>query len=228
VPDRETAAGLRRPLLLLAAALLVPIVPFLFFGANLEQRVRAWLAADWSPAERFLLIAGVLSTDILLPVPSSAVSTYGGAILGFLRGTVASWLGMSVGAGLGFALARLLGRPFARRFSTDADLARTERLLQRYGAAALIASRAVPVFAEACVLLVGVARMPWRRFLPAVLGSNLVVSAVYAACGALAREQDTVVLAVLAAALAPLAGVAAVRWRGTELRGEAKRGTRDQ
>jgi uncharacterized membrane protein YdjX (TVP38/TMEM64 family) len=228
VPDRETAAGLRRPLLLLAAALLVPVVPFLFFGADLEQRVRGWLAADWSPAERFLLIAGVLATDILLPVPSSAVSTYGGAMLGFVRGTLASWLGMSAGAIVGFALARLLGRPFARRFSADADLARTERLLQRYGAAALIATRPVPVFAEACVLLVGVARMPWRRFLPAVLLSNLVVSAIYAACGALARQQDAVIFAVLAAALAPLAGMAAVRWRGRGVRGEARREKRDQ
>jgi uncharacterized membrane protein YdjX (TVP38/TMEM64 family) len=214
-PDRADRgfAGLRRPLLLLAAALLVPVVPFLFLGADLEARVREWLAAEWSPAERFLLIAGVLATDILLPVPSSAVCTWGGAILGFARGTLASWLGMSVGAIVGFGLARLLGRPFARRLATDADLARTERLLLRYGAAALIATRPVPVFAEACVLLVGVARLPWRRFLPAVLASNLVVSAVYAACGALAREQDTVVLAVLAAALAPLAGVATVRWK---------------
>lgn len=214
VPDRDTFTGVWRPLLLLAAALLVPVVPFLFLGADLEQRVRAWLAGEWSPTERFLLIAGVLSTDILLPIPSSAVCTYGGAILGFARGTLASWLGMSVGGMLGFALARLLGRPFARRFANDADLARTERWLQRYGAAALIATRPVPVFAEACVLLVGVSRMPWGRFMPALLVSNLVVSAVYSACGALAREQDAVLFAVLTAALVPLAGVAAMRWRG--------------
>jgi len=212
-PRTLDARGLIRPMILMAALLLVPIIPFILFGESFEASIREWLARDWPVWTRFSLVVAVLSTDILLPVPSSAVSTYAGADLGAIIGALASWMGMSLGAGAGFALARLLGRPFAVRLTGAKDLDHATTLVERFGASAVIATRAVPVFAEACVLLVGVSRMPWRRFLPALLLSNLVISVVYAAFGAYAEEHESLQVAILAAVLLPIAALFVLRQR---------------
>ena len=66
----------------------------------------------------------------------------------------------------------------------------------RYGPVALIMTRGVPVLAEASVLLMGIHRLSWRRFLPPVLVSNLVLSVVYARFGAFAQENEWLGLAL--------------------------------
>ncbi len=201
-----------RPLLLISLALLVPVVPFLVLGDAFEARLQNWVQQDWSQEGRFWLIVLVLSADIVLPVPSSGVSTYAGGTLGLAGGTAASWLGMTLGATLGFALARALGRPFADRFGGK-DVVRLQRVSARYGDAALVVTRALPILAEACVLLVGAVRLPWRRFLPPVMISNLAISLTYAAFGAYFGERDALPAAIVASVLLPLIVAIGVRHR---------------
>ncbi|MCA9076848.1 MAG: VTT domain-containing protein [Planctomycetaceae bacterium] len=200
------------PLLLISLVLLVPVMPFLILGDGFESRVQAWVQQEWSFATRFWLIVAVLSVDILLPIPSSGVSTYAGGTLGFAAGTLASWLGMSLGAIVGFALARGLGRPFAIRFG-GVDVETMEQSSLHYGPAALVVTRALPILAEACVLLMGVVRMSWRRFLPPVLMSNAAISVTYAAFGAYFSEQGSLSLAVIASVLLPMAITLVIRER---------------
>jgi uncharacterized membrane protein YdjX (TVP38/TMEM64 family) len=202
---------LLRPLLLIAVALAAPIVPFLFLGDELNARVNAWLDPRLPPSTVAALVAGVLATDVLLPVPSSAVSTYGGAQLGIIGGTVASWLGMTAGAVGGFALARWFGTPLARRLARQDDLQRLSDLIERFGPATLAITRAAPVLAEASVLLMGMTRLPWRRFLPPVLLSNLGIAAVYSAFGRLASHYNSLPVALVASIALPVAAVTIVR-----------------
>ncbi len=204
--------GLLRPLLLISLVLLVPTVPFLLLGEGFETRAQEWVQQELSFATRFWLIVLVLSVDILLPIPSSGVSTLAGGTLGFGAGTLASWLGMSLGAVLGYALARWLGRPFANRFG-GVNVATMEQSQLRYGPAAIVFTRALPILAEACVLLMGVLRMPWRQFLPVVLVSNLAISVTYSAFGAYFGERDSLAVAVIASMLLPLAVAMVVRRR---------------
>ncbi len=204
--------SLLRPLLLISLALLVPIVPFLLLGDGFETRMQQWVQQEWSFETRFWLIVWVLSVDILLPIPSSGVSTYAGGTLGFGLGALASWMGMSLGAISGFVLARWLGRPFAQRFG-GVDVLRMEQSQQRYGPALLIMTRPLPILAEACVLLLGVLCLPWRRFLPVVLLSNLAISVTYAAFGAYFGERDSLAVAVIASVLLPMAVALLVRQR---------------
>ncbi|MCA9025794.1 MAG: VTT domain-containing protein [Planctomycetaceae bacterium] len=206
------AHDLRRPLILISLVLLVPIMPFLLLGDSFEAEVQEWVQQEWSTRTRFWMIVLVLSLDILLPIPSSGVSTYAGGKLGFLSGTLASWLGMSLGAVLGFALARWLGRPFALRFG-GRDVSAIEGAQLQFGPAVLVFTRALPILAEACVLLMGVLKLPWRNFLPAVLLSNLVISMAYAAFGAYFVERDSLAVAVIASVLLPLGIAILVRKR---------------
>ena len=58
-------SSLRRPLLLVAAILLVPLVPVLVLGLSFEDRITAWIeATPLSPAMRFSLIVALLGIDI--------------------------------------------------------------------------------------------------------------------------------------------------------------------
>jgi membrane protein DedA with SNARE-associated domain len=202
---------LLRPLLIVTLALLVPVVPFLGFGDRLDRTVMGWF--DPPPAASVVagLTVGVLAVDVLLPVPSSLVSTLAGAQLGVVAATAVSWVGMTVGAVVGFYLARRWGRPLAARFSGDDDLARMDHLTERYGAWVLILTRALPVLAEAAVLLVGATGLAWSRFLPAVMLSNLGIAAVYSTLGYWARSQQQLPLALAASIALPVAAATIAR-----------------
>lgn len=195
---------LLRPLVIVAVALLVPILPFIGFGPWLEGRIEGWLDPPPPPGLVALATVLLLSTDVLLPIPSSVVSTVAGAQLGIVLATIASWLGMTVGAVLGFVLAKTCGRPLAVRLSSADDLARLDDVSRRWGPWVLIVTRALPILAEAAVLLFGATRLSWRRFLPVIVLSNLGIAAVYSVLGHLARSQGQLPLAVAASIALPL------------------------
>ncbi|MBX3415020.1 MAG: VTT domain-containing protein [Pirellulales bacterium] len=202
---------LLRPLLLVTLVLAVPIVPFAFFGASLEQQTLDWLDRAVTPGRMALLTVSVLASDLLLPVPSSVVSTLAGARLGVLGGTLASWTGMTAGGIIAFALARWLGRPFAERMAGD-EASRLEKLATEYGALLVVGARALPVLAEASVLLVGAMRLSWRAFLPALVLSNLGIALAYAVFGVWAERANAVPAAIVASIAIPVLATTIARW----------------
>jgi uncharacterized membrane protein YdjX (TVP38/TMEM64 family) len=178
-----------RSLFLLVVLLAIPIIPFLFFGSTIESWIEQWRKEPATgPATAGIVVAS-LATDIFLPVPSSLISTIGGVRLGWFYGTLASWLGMTIGAVLGFAIARKWGRPVALWFSRESDLTRVQSAEDRFGVLLLIMTRGVPVIAEATVLLMGIQQMPWRTFLPPVLFGNLGIAMAYSAFGDIAGRH---------------------------------------
>ncbi|MEX0977905.1 MAG: VTT domain-containing protein [Pirellulales bacterium] len=203
---------LLRPLLVVGLALLVPIVPFLGFGPWLEGRIEAWLDPPPPPAAVALGTVALLSTDVLLPIPSSVVSTVAGAQLGIALATLASWLGMTLGAVVGFSLAKSFGRGVAAWLSSADDLDGLDTMACRYGTWVLIVTRALPILAEAAVLLMGAARLPWRRFLPAIMLSNLGIALVYAILGHLARDRGQLIWAIAVSIALPLLATTMARW----------------
>ncbi|MGI9474498.1 MAG: TVP38/TMEM64 family protein [Rubripirellula sp.] len=202
-----------RTLPLMCLVLLIPVVPFIFFGGQLDQWLRGIAEDPPNPVATFGLIVGLLATDILLPIPSSVISTMSGWQLGWFWGTVATWVGMNLGAAIGFALARRYGRGFARYFSRDDDLERMRTISDRYGPMVLVLTRAMPVFAEASVLIAGIHRLDWKRFLPAILFSNLGISVAYAAFGDFAERNHWLPLALAVSVSVPvLVAFVARRW----------------
>ncbi len=201
-----------RPLLVICLALLVPIVPFIGCGDAIDEQVGKWLDPPPPPLTIALGTIAILSTDVFLPIPSSAVSTVAGAQLGIAGATAASWLGLTMGAVIGFTLARVFGRPLAERFAKPDDLDRMDLVAQRYGSRILIAARALPVLAEASVLLLGTTRLAWRKFLPAVMLSNLGIALAYAVLGHFARSQGELPLALAASIALPVLAATMARW----------------
>ena len=126
---------------------------------------------------------------------------------------VATWIGMTVGAILGFGLARRFGQPFAVWFSSEEDLEGMQQISERFGPAILVLTRAVPVFAEASVLVAGIHQLSWRRFLLAVSLSNFGIAIAYAGFGDLAEQNQWFPLAMAIAIAMPVAfAMMARRW----------------
>lgn len=201
-----------RTLPLMCVVLLVPVLPFLFFGGHFENWLRGMAQNPPSDGATFSLVVGLLATDIFLPIPSSVVVTMAGWQLGNSLGTVAAWLGMNLGAVAGFGLARRWGQPFARWFSKEEDLERMRNISERFGPLVLVLTRAMPVFAEASVLIAGIHRLSWKRFLPAVILSNLGIAVAYSVLGDYAEQHQWLPLALAVAVAVPVM-VAAVAQR---------------
>jgi uncharacterized membrane protein YdjX (TVP38/TMEM64 family) len=174
----------------LALALLVAIIlPFLLFGAAIEQWAIAFTSRDGDDVIVIALVAALLAADIVLPIPASVVMAAAPYSLGFLFGAVANFLGLTLGCAGGYAVGRYMGADAIRRFVGDASYARFQALVRAHGVGAIALCRAVPVLAEASVLTTGAARMPLRSFALACVLSNLAIATVYAAFGAFAAKE---------------------------------------
>jgi membrane protein DedA with SNARE-associated domain len=189
-----------------AAALLMAaiIVPFVIWGEALEQAVNADFWSGRTAVAIAFIGAALLAADVVLPVPSSLVGTILGTALGLFAGTLVGAAGLTAGCLCGYALGRAIGVRTAK-FVGEAELRRATAWLTRYGIAALVVCRAVPVLAEASVIAAGALRMPALPVFGATALSNLGISAVYATAGASASGGWTFLLAFLTAMGVPAA-----------------------
>lgn len=179
-------------MLIIAAALCIPLVPFFMIGEMPGER---WLSATDERAGLFALAgAGLLAVDVLLPVPSSVVGTMLGARLGFLPGFLATFAGIMLGQVGAYAASRWLLRRRA------GELPAAPTLL------ALFLSRPVPVLAEAMALAAGAARLRWSQFLLACGSGNLVYALALALNGAELVPHAPIGPGLLLPMLLPAAG----------------------
>jgi 3-dehydroquinate synthase len=70
----------------------------------------------------------------------------------------------------------------------------------------------VPVFAEASVLIAGIHRLAWRRFIPAVFLSNLGIGLGYCAFGDFAERHEWLPVALGIAIAIPILAAAVAQW----------------
>lgn len=193
-----------KPLLVVAVVLAAPIVPWLLLGDGFEHSVWQWFNERVANRDVAAAVVMLLSVDLLLPIPSSLVSTLAGARLGVLPAAAASWLGMMMGATLGFLLARTLGQPLARRLTSPDDWGQLHQLAQQHGTWLLGISRPLPLLAEATVLLLGTARMAWRPFFLVTSISHAAIALAYSLLGYYSVESGHLPAALIASIAGPL------------------------
>jgi uncharacterized membrane protein YdjX (TVP38/TMEM64 family) len=120
------------------------IAPFVLFGARIEAWAHA-LLLDRRPtglAPRALCVA-LLASDVVLPVPSSVVSTAAGLWWGLWEGAALSTLGMQLGSWLGYALG--MRATALRRWVGEDEAERLHRAFARHGEWIVVTLRPVPV-----------------------------------------------------------------------------------
>jgi len=198
----------RRWVLFTLGVFAIILVPYLLFGPQIEAWTESFLETAYAnPVLVGVVLCLLLIVDIVVPIPSSLVSTAAGIFLGFVGGVIASWVGMSVCCVLGYYLGRKLGRPAAHRVVGPDELSRLEALRERFGDWVIVISRPVPMLAEASIFFAGISRMALPRFLLLALLANLGISVVYAAVGAFSANISSFLFAFVASILVPLAAL---------------------
>lgn len=141
-------------------------------------------------------IVGVtlLVADVVLPVPSSLVMVGLGGVYGFGAGALLGWAGSTGAAIVAFACGRR-GERVVTRFVPPDDKRRADAWLGRWGAAAIVVTRPIPLLAETVAILAGASPLRWRTFLAAAAAGCAPPAIVYAAVGALAPGLDGTLLA---------------------------------
>ena len=202
---------LAKCILIIALILLVPLVPFLLWEEPIEQGIQFWSSANAQDPWLVSLAAVVLFlVDLFLPIPSSVVSvltTYSLSThiqpptLGVVLAIGVIWLGMTLGALLAWTIGKLGGEALTRRFVGEEDFQLLQKISEKYGATVLVLLRAVPLFAEASVLMLSLAGVRfWRTFFWPIALSNLGIAAIY---GLLGSAQNGLPLwAIFAASIA--------------------------
>ncbi|CDF92145.1 3-dehydroquinate synthase [Pseudomonas sp. SHC52] len=148
-----------------------------------------------------LLLIALLTLDVVLPVPSSMVALLAVAMLGSVGGYLVIFLGLCLGAGLGYAL----GAGYFRLLSGRLGLHQRQpgQLGYRLGTLSLICLRGVPVLAETSVVAAGMQRYPLRAFVPVIVLANAGLALAYSAIGTFLVEQNALLVTLLASMVLP-------------------------
>jgi uncharacterized membrane protein YdjX (TVP38/TMEM64 family) len=159
---------------------------------------------------------GLLVADVLLPVPGTVVMSALGFVYGPLLGGLAASAGSTAAGLAAYGLCRALGERGARRILGDLDFERGKLLFAKGGGWAVAMSRALPILPEAIACTAGLVRMPFRRFVGALLCGSLPMGFLFAAIGHAGRGQPGWALAFSLAVPALLWGLSRVAARRFE------------
>ncbi len=140
------------------------------------------LGLDWF--NRFggwawLIAILLLISDIVIPIPATAIITSMGERYGPLLGGAIGTVGVFAAGIVAYSVARLMGRRFAVWLLQD-DLKTAETFFQGSGSFAVACSRWLPIFPEAISCLAGLARMEVRAYCIALLCGALPMCYAYA------------------------------------------------
>lgn len=143
------------------------------------------------PAWVFLLVAGLLWVDLLLSIPTMAVSLLAGYFLGWPQAIPAVCAGLLLAGGSGYLLGRYYGLRLLARITPDASRREAmTAIFSRYGIVTLIVCRALPMLPEISCCLSGATRLPLIRFVPAYLLGSVPYAVVVTYAGSISSVEN--------------------------------------
>ncbi|MCL1126896.1 3-dehydroquinate synthase [Shewanella surugensis] len=149
------------------------------------------------------LVIGLLMLDIILPIPSSLVAVYVGTVFGVFSGTVIIWIGLTLGAILGYGLGRGFYTLFPDYWGIKGHLNKASILSETLDDAALVLMRGIPVMAETSVIAAGIIQLSFVRFIMLISLANAGVALVYAYVGSLIIESYSLLMILVASIILP-------------------------
>ncbi|WP_169977572.1 TVP38/TMEM64 family protein [Tautonia rosea] len=197
----------RRKLILLVVVIVaVLLTPYFLWHEQMDayfesEGYQAWLISVKPFA--WLIGLSLIVGDLVLPIPTPPIMATLGTLYGTMLGGMIASTG-SVLAGLtAYGLARIFGDRGTRLLATEEEMVRFRGFFDSWGAAGIIASRALPILPEVLTLLAGVAGMHFGRFLVALVIGSVPVGMLMAGAGAWAGSSSTllVVLTLIPASL---------------------------
>jgi uncharacterized membrane protein YdjX (TVP38/TMEM64 family) len=187
----------------LVALMLVPVLVF-------DDEIDTWLGGEeglrrlqsyghWS----WLVGIGLIVSDLVLPVPATAVIAGLGMIYGPWLGGLLGGIGSTLAGLVAYGGCRLIGKRFLDFLVGEANLDKLDRFFGNYGLAAIALSRWMPLLPEALCCLAGMARMRLVPFLAALGCGSLAMGFAFSFLGR--AYLDRPVIGLVVSALIPLA-----------------------
>lgn len=178
--SRRAWTWLRRIVLLAGIVALLVVVRRAGIPSSAEE-FRAALGGLGPWAMVALLAAFLLRPLLFLPITPLWIGT--GAAFGWVEGTLLAVVGTSLGAALGFGLARRLGRGFVES-RLGARLPRWARMSEGGAFRTVLALQLTPIIPHDLINgMAGVSRMPYRAFALGSLLGTVPIIALYAYVG---------------------------------------------
>jgi uncharacterized membrane protein YdjX (TVP38/TMEM64 family) len=132
------------------------------------EDIRYWLQAA-SQAHSIsvaLIIVLLLTSDLIIAVPTLSLCILSGYFLGFFWGGVTASVGMLCAGSLGYAICYKFGKKFLQKIYKDEHkLNEMQQLFNHQGGKIILISRALPMLPEVCSCLAGSNRMAFTQFL---------------------------------------------------------------
>ena len=180
------------------------ILPLILFESPLSKYGE--IALNWAGDNEFLVslvVIVALTADVILPVPNGLTNTLAGVSLGWAAASFVVWVGLNLGACVGYFLGRFAARPLAQKMISESDFNKAEKSLKNFSILGLILSRPVPAFAELLTISAGLAKMSFLKFIFVVSLVNVGVAIVFSGIGAAAMEANSAALAFVGVAILP-------------------------
>jgi len=159
-----------------------------------SESYRQWLLSVRSYA--WLVGIGLIVCDLFLPIPTLPILAAMGTLYGTFTGGIIATVGLVLAGVVAYGLARLVGLKAARFLASRSELSDLQRFFDSWGAAGIIATRALPVVPEVMTVLAGLARMHLGRFLLSLFLGSAAVGFALAWVGE-STEPSSLLLLVL-------------------------------
>ena len=164
--------------------------------ANIEQLRDQILS--YGPLAPLLYIILQISQVILAPIPGEASGFLGGYLFGGFGAFIYSTIGLSIGSGLAFGIARLMGDSFRHRFHQSRIYQRFNKVLYKNAFVVPFILFLFPGFPkDSLSYILGLSLMPWRVFLFIAVVGRMPGTLLLSYQGAQIYEKDYFTLAIL-------------------------------
>lgn len=165
-----------------------------------QEKCMTWFNA--SRGKAWAIGIGLLMIDLFLPIPASGIMATLGAVYGTVLGTLISLTGSMLAGLTAFGLAKSFGQKGSRWIASPQEIKQFKDLFDRFGAYAVIFSRALPVMPEVIALLAGFSNMRFHLFIFSLFAGCMPVSFIFSWMGAFSKE--TPIWGILAAICIPV------------------------
>ena len=153
---------------------------------------------SYGPMAPLLYIVLQILQVILAPIPGEASGFLGGYLFGGFGAFIYSTIGLSIGSGLAFGIARLMGDNFRRRFHQSRVYQRFNKLLYKNAFVVPFILFLFPGFPkDSLSYILGLSLMPWRVFLFIAVVGRMPGTLLLSYQGAQVYEKDYHTLAIL-------------------------------
>ena len=157
------------------------IVIFLLFG-DVEKWVALNLNNANSKSNYIIISFSLLTSDIVLPIPSSLIMILNGKVLGCFWGTILSLTSGVLSSSIGYYLGKI-SNPILDKIFTEKEKKEGNRLFNNFGNNAIIISKALPIISEAVSFVSGTTSISFRTFFFYSLVGHILISFAYAFIG---------------------------------------------